>query len=43
MSVGTAEVDTNKDTREKMELRRAGHVKKCDLSVFLIKVREGAV
>ena len=43
MSVGIAEVDTNEDIREKMEVRREGYVKKCDLSLFLNEVREGAV
>ena len=43
MSMGIAEVNTNEDTRERMELRREGHVKKCDLSLFLNEVREGAV
>ena len=43
MSVGIAEVDINKDTREHMELRREGHVKKCDLSLFPNEVRERAV
>ena len=28
MSLGTAEVDTNEDTRERMELRREGNVEK---------------
>ena len=43
MSMGIAEVDTNENTREKMELRKKGHVKKCDLSLFLNEVREVAV
>ena len=43
MSMGIAEVDTNEDTSEKMALRREGHVKTCDLSLFLNEAREGAV
>ena len=36
MSVGIAEVDTNEDTREKMELRREGHVEKVLMLMDLI-------
>ena len=38
--VGLAEVDCNKDTRDKMRLRRKGDVEKVWLSLFLKEIRE---